>query len=163
MKAFGIDAVAVSGPKSREAYRDYRNPRKFDGLLPEAWRDGDDVIYRVPRRSAGLAHVVRRGDLAARQPVNGIDIEPVRPYVAALEDASLPLATMTWRSRHEAVISARMEKAEILSVQISYHPGWKASVGGQPRRVYGDNLGQLGCRTGVRRRMHRRTPVQWGY
>jgi hypothetical protein len=143
LKAFGIDAVAVSGPKSREAYRDYRNPRKFDGLLPEAWRDGDDVIYRVPRRSAGLAHVLRRGDLPARQPVNGIDVEPVRPYVAALEDASRPLATLTWRSRHEAVISARMEKAEILSVQIGYHPGWKASVGGQPRRVYGDNLGQL--------------------
>ena len=143
LKAFGIDAVAVSGPKSREAYRDYRNPRKFDGLLPEAWRDGDDVIYRVPRRSAGLAHVMRPGDLPARPSANGIDIEPVRPYVAALEDASLPPATLTWRSRHEAVIAAHMEKAEILSVQISYHPGWKASVSGQPRRVYGDNLGQL--------------------
>jgi hypothetical protein len=143
LRTFGIDAVAVSGPKSREAYRDYRNPRKFDGLLPEAWRDGDDVIYRVPRRSEGLAHVVRRGDLAARQPVNGIDVEPVLPYVAALEDASRPLATLTWRSRHEAVIVARLEKSEILSVQISYHPGWKASVDGRPRRVYGDNLGQL--------------------
>jgi hypothetical protein len=143
LKAFGVDAVAVSGPKSREAYRDYRNPLKFDGLLSEAWRDGDDVIYRVPRRSAGLAHVVRRGDLPARRPVNGIDVEPVRPYVSALEDASRPLATLTWRSRHEAVISARIEKAEILSVQISYHPGWKASVDGRPRRVYGDNLGQL--------------------
>jgi hypothetical protein len=143
LRAFGVDAVAVSGPKSREAYRDYRNARKFDGLLPEAWRDGDDVIYRVPRRSTGLAHVVRRGDLAARKPENGIDIEPVRPYVAALEDTSLPLATFSWRSRREAVITAPMEQAEILSVQISYHPGWKASAGGQPRRVYGDNLGQL--------------------
>ena len=143
LKAFGIDAVAVSGPHTREAYRDYRNPRKFDGLLPEAWRDGDDVIYRVPRRSGGLAHVVRRSDLPARPPVNGIDIEPVRPYVAALEDAARPLATLTWRNRHEAVISASAEKADILSVQISYHPGWKASVDGQPRRVHGDNLGQL--------------------
>jgi hypothetical protein len=143
LRAFGVDAVAVSGPHTREAYRDYRNPRKFDGLLPEAWRDGDDVIYRVPRISAGLAHVVRRGDLAARQPVNGIDVEPVQPYVAALEDAARPLATLTWRSRHEAVISARMEKADILSVQLSYHPGWQASVDGQPRRVYADNLGQL--------------------
>jgi hypothetical protein len=143
LKAFGIDAIAVSGPKSREAYRDYRNPRKFDGLLPEAWRDGDDVIYRVPRRSAGLAHVVRRGDLPARPPANGIDVDPVRPYVAALDGTLRPLVTLTWRNRHEAVLSARMEKAEILSVQISYHPGWKASVDGQPRNVYGDNLGQL--------------------
>jgi hypothetical protein len=143
LKAFGVDAVAVSGPHTREAYRDYRNPGKFDGLLPEAWRDGDDVIYRVPRKSAGLAHVIRRADLPARPPENGIDVEPVQPYVAALEDAAQPLATLTWRSRHEAVISARMEKAEILSVQISYHSGWKASVDGQPRRVYADNLAQL--------------------
>ena len=68
LKAFGVDAVAVSGPRSREFFKPFRNPRKFDGLLPELWRDGDDVIYRVPRRSTSLAHVVRPADLAPRRP-----------------------------------------------------------------------------------------------
>jgi len=36
-----------------------------------------------------------------------------------------------------------MARDQILSVQISYHPGWSATVGGQPRRVFQDNLGQL--------------------
>jgi hypothetical protein len=143
LKAFGVDAVAVSGPESREAFKPFRNPRKFDGLLPELWREGDDVVYRVPRRSPALAHVVRAGDLPPRVPESGLDMEAVRPYVAALEDPSLPVAAVTWRDRHSATITAPLQPDHILSVQLSYHHGWKASVGGEPRRVYGDNLGQL--------------------
>jgi hypothetical protein len=143
LKALGVDAVGVSGPRSREAFKPFSNPRKFEGILPELWRDGDDVIYQVPRRSPSLAHVVRLEDLPARQPENGLDLDPIRPYVRALDDPSLPLAHMTWRNQHTAVISAGLERDQILSVQINYHPGWTATVNGQPRRVFRDNLGQL--------------------
>jgi len=143
LNAFGVDAVAVSGPESRETFKPFRNPRKFDGLLPELRREGDDVVYRVPRRSTSLAHVVRAGDLPSHVPESGLDMDPVRPYVAALEDPSLPAATFTWRNRHSATITAPLQPDHILSVQISYHHGWKASVGGEPRPVYRDNLGQL--------------------
>jgi hypothetical protein len=143
LKSFGVDAVAVSGPRSREYYKPFRNPRKFDGILPELWRDGDDVIYRVPRRCSSLAHVIRAADLAPRRPEGGLDVDPLRPYVAALENPAYPVAEMRWRNNHFATISARMEKSQILSVQISFHTGWRATVGGEPRRVYGDHLGQL--------------------
>jgi hypothetical protein len=143
LKAYGVAAVAVSGPKSGEFFKPFRNPRKFDGLLAELWRDGDDVVYRLPRRSTSLAHVIRPGALPPRWPVNGIDMETVRPYVAALEDPTLPLAQMKWMNRHQAAVTARMETDQVLSVQMSYHPGWRATVGGEPRRVYGDNLGQM--------------------
>ncbi len=143
LKAFGVDAVAVSGPRSSEFYKPFRNPRKFDGLLPELWREGDDVIYALPRRSTSLAHVMRPADLAPRRPAGGLDIDPLRPYVAAMDNSAYPVAQMRWRDRHSAVISGLLERNQILSVQISYHPGWKASVGGQPRKVYGDNLGQI--------------------
>lgn len=36
-----------------------------------------------------------------------------------------------------------MAPEQILSVQISYHSGWRAFVNSQPRRLYGDNLGQI--------------------
>jgi hypothetical protein len=143
LKAFGVDAIAVSGPRSQEVYKPFRSPQKFHGILPEMVREGDDVIYSVPRRSRSLAHVVRRSDLPARQPIDGLDLAPVLPYVSALEDPSRPVAEMAWRNRHAAVISARMEKDDILSVQISYHPGWTAQVGGQPRQTSRDRLGQL--------------------
>ncbi len=143
LKSFGVDAVAVSGPRSREFYKPFHNPRKFDGLLPELWRDGDDAIYRLPRRSTSLAHVMRPSDLAPRPPGGGLDVDPLRPYVAALDNPAYPLAEMNWRNRHSAVITSRLEKDQIVSIQITYHPGWRASVGGEPRRVYGDHLGQL--------------------
>jgi hypothetical protein len=143
MRAMGVDAVTVSGPRSPTPFRDFRNPRKFEGLLPELWRDGDDVIYGVPRRSPSLAHVIRAADLPPRRPENGLDIEPVRHYVGALEDPSLPLAEMRWRSQHEAAIQAPLARGQIVSVQMSYHPGWHATVNGEARRVFGDHLGQL--------------------
>ncbi len=143
LRAFGVDAVAVSGPQGRDFYKAFRNPHKFDGILPELRRDGDDVIYRVPRRSVSLAHVVRATDLPARAPKHGLDIDPVRVYVAALENPAYPSAVLTWRGNGAAVIFADMEKDQVLSIQVSYQPGWKATVGGQPRRVSADKLGQM--------------------
>lgn len=143
LKSFGVDAVAVSGPRSHEFYKPFHNPRKFEALLPEVWRDGDDVIYGLPRRSSSLAHVIRPADLAPRRPDGGLDVDPLRPYVAALDDPAYPLAEMRWSNRHTAVITATLEKNQIISVQMTYHPGWVASVGGRLCKVYGDHLGQL--------------------
>jgi len=143
LKAVGVDAIGVSGAGSREAFKDFRNPKKFEGVLPEAWRDGADVIYLVPRRSASLAHVIRKTDLPARPIVNGLDIEPLRAYVRAMDDPSLPVAAMNWRNRHSATIRAHMEPDQVLAVQVSYHPGWTAKVNGEPRPVTPDKIGQM--------------------
>jgi len=142
LKSFGVDGVAVCGPRSHEYYKPFHNPGKFDGLLTELWRDGDDVIYGLGRRSTSLAHVIQPADLAPRPPAGGLDVDPLRPYVAAMDNPAYPLAEMTWY-RHSGIITSRLEKGQILSVQMSFHPGWRASVNGQPRRTYRDNLGQL--------------------
>jgi hypothetical protein len=143
LKAFGVAAVGVSGPRSGEIFKPFVNPKKFDGLLPEAWRDGDDVIYLIPARSSSLAHVVRPEDLPSRRPLHGADVDPLRAYVRALDDPSLPLAPMEWRNPYEAVITAAVARDQVLSVQMSYDPGWSATVQGVRRRIFGDNLGQL--------------------
>jgi hypothetical protein len=143
LKAAGVDAIGVSGAGSREAFKDFHNPKKFEGILPEVWRDGADSIYLVPRRSASLAHVIRKTDLPARRIVNGLDIEPLRAYVRAMDDPSLPAAEMNWRNRQSATIQARMAKDQILAVQVSYHPGWTARVNGDPRPVTPDKIGQI--------------------
>ncbi len=142
-KALGVDAAAVSGPGSDEYYKPFRNPSKFDGLLPVLWKDGGDVIYSVPRRSRSLAHVIGRDDLPRRTPGHGLDIEPVRSYVAALENPAYPMTAFTWRNHHSAVMEAPMDREQILSVQVSYHPGWSAVANGRPVRVFADKLGQL--------------------
>ncbi len=143
LKALGVDAVAVSAPGSREVFKPYRNPRKFEGLLPVLWRQEGDTIYSVNRRRPSLAHVIRREDLPVRVPESGLDVDAFRPYVEAIEDPARPAAEMRWRTRHSALVTAAMRAGEILSVQMSHHPGWRAEVNDVRKTVYGDHLGQL--------------------
>ncbi len=48
LTAMGVEYVAIHGPGSTEHYRDYRFPRKFDGVLEKVYSDGDNYVYRVP-------------------------------------------------------------------------------------------------------------------
>jgi hypothetical protein len=143
LKAFGNQAVTVPGPKSREFYHPIVHPRKFDGVLPVLWHDEDDTIFAVPQRSRSLAHVVPREAIATRSPMHGLDIDPVRAYVAALDDASLPLADLVWQSPSHGVIRAIMKPGQVLSVQVSYVPGWRARVQGREVPVHKDAIGLI--------------------
>ncbi len=143
LKAFGVHAVMVVGPHSRESYRPYHNPHKFEGYLKELWRDGEDVIYEVPSRSVSLAHVMERGDLPPRTPAGGLDVDALRPYTAALDNPAYPVADFRWLAPSRAVINADLKKSQVVSVQVSYHRGWHARVNGRPCGVERDRIGQL--------------------
>jgi hypothetical protein len=143
LKALGVDAVEVGGANSGEVFKPFRNPAKFAGVLPEIWRSGDDAIYAIPRLRASLAHVLRAADLPARTPIHGLDIDPLRPYVAALEDPAFPAADLHWTSRHSAQIQANLKPDQVVSVQVTYHPGWRASVNGRAAALRADALGQM--------------------
>lgn len=143
LRAYGIDAAVVSGPKTRDAYRDYHDAGKFAGVFPELRRDGDDVIYAVPRRHRSLAHVVRRGDVVKQALEYFPNVEPLKAYESSLEDPSLPEAKLVWRSPHELFVSAQFARENVLSVQLTYHRGWHASVEGQQRRMEPDALGLM--------------------
>jgi hypothetical protein len=143
LKAFGVHAIAVGGPSSGEFWRPFRHPEIYAGALEKAWSEGDDAIYWVPQRSASLAHAVSREELVREEPAGGEDGEPLRAYVAALDDPSRPVADLRWRNRHSAEITASLEPDRLLSVQIAYHPGWSAAVNGSPRRVFADGIGQI--------------------
>ena len=143
LKALGVQAVGVSGPGSTEVYKPYRDPKKFEGLLEPLWRDGGDVIYRVGKAHASLARVVPRGSLVARTPENGADVDPLRGYVAALEDPAMPEARVTWSSEHEARITGDMSGGQVISLQMAWHPGWHASSGGRAIPIERDALGLM--------------------
>ncbi|MBI1791541.1 MAG: hypothetical protein HYR60_28765 [Acidobacteria bacterium] len=143
LQAYGVHAVGVTGPDGGEAYKPFRNPKKFEGLLPALWRDGGDVIYGVPQSSDSLAHVIREEHVVSRGPKDGMDVGPIEPYVAALNDPQLPLAPLEWTSRASARVAAHLRPGDLLSVQVSYHPGWRALVDGSERRVRSDALGMM--------------------
>ncbi len=141
LRAYGARAVVVQGPETRDAYPAYRDPHKFDGILKEIWREGGDAIYEVPMRSDSLAHAIRPGDVVSRAPVNNIDLDQARAYVLALEDDSLPLVAMEWTDASGIVLDSSLEPNHLVSVQVTYRPGWRAQVDGRAIPIERDGLG----------------------
>jgi hypothetical protein len=144
LRAFGVQAIAVGGPASREVYKPFHHPEIFVNAFPEAMRDGDDAVYWVPGRSASLAHVMARENLVRDRPIHGLDTTETQIYVQSLDasDKVAP-ASFRWTSRHSAETEATLRPEQVVSVQITYHPGWRALANGESCRVFADGLGQL--------------------
>lgn len=143
LKAYGCHAVTVPGPNSREGVHPFRNPRKFEGVLPLLWHEEDDSIYGVPARSKSLAHVVPAADTVHTPPIHGLDVEEVRRFVAALDNPAFPLAEFAWLSNTRAHIATELHPGQLVAVQVTYDPGWVATANGRPAPVTRDGIGLL--------------------
>ena len=140
MKAFGTRAIYVPGAASEEFYKPFRNPAKFDGILPVLWHEGGDTIYGVPAQSESLAHVVPVGALVRTMPVNGIDLDQVKAYVNALEDTAIPNADWQWKNWHSGTLHATVQPGQAISLQVTYNPGWHAAWNGASQKIRADGL-----------------------
>jgi hypothetical protein len=143
LKAYGCHAITVPGPQSREDYRPFRNPRKFEGVLPLLWHDEDDYIYAVPQRSQSLAHVIPADSAVVRPPIHGLDVPEVARFVAAMENPALPLADFSWRSDTRARINTEAHPGQVVALQVSYDPGWVATANGRAAAVTRDGIGLI--------------------
>jgi hypothetical protein len=143
LRAYGVAALVVHGPGSQEAWKPFRDPKAYEGVLPVLWRDGDDTIYAIPRRSPSLAHVVPAGGLAEATPAGGPTRDSMLRYAGLLDDASLPEASFAWEGANRARIHARVAAGQVVSVQATWRPGWKATSAGRPLAVRADGLGLM--------------------
>jgi hypothetical protein len=146
LKAYGVGAVCVSGPKSPEYWKPFRHPAKFDGMLPVLWRTDDTTIYRIPQRTASLAHVVSESVVIRHSPRGPSDKAEIERYVAALDDPSLPPAEFAWEGRNRILIQTAAHPGQAISVQVSYHPGWHVTVGNRHPQLQKDGLGLIWLR-----------------
>jgi hypothetical protein len=140
LKAFGVGAIAISGKDSQEYWKPFAHAKKFDGMLPVLWREDDVTIYKIPQRSASLAHVVPESALVRGNPATAEEIEP---YTAALDDETLPAAESDWDGRNRMRIRTSISAGQVISIQVSHHPGWHASVNGRTAELHRDGLGLM--------------------
>jgi hypothetical protein len=143
LKAYGCHAITVPGPRSTEQFKPFRNPRKFEGVLPLLWHDEDDSIYAVPQRSTSLAHVIPADAAVMRPPIHGLDVTEVARFVAAMENPALPMADFSWQSGTRARIATEAHPGQVVALQVTYDPGWVATANGRPAAVTRDGVGLI--------------------
>ena len=143
LKAFGVAAIYVPGPKSPDRANAFARPAKFDGILPVLWRDADTTIYGTQLRSGSLAHVIPSAAQVVRRPVHGLDTGPAKAYVKALGDPSFPEPTLRWQSPGRMEIDAVTGPGQVISVQETYDRGWRATSDGKEVPLHPDALGLM--------------------
>jgi hypothetical protein len=143
LKAYGVDAIGVSGPQSSEFFHPFSNSREFEGVLPVLWREGDNAVYSLNRRPQSLAHVLGPAQIVTEPPANGLMVEGLVRYVGAIEALDAPRARFQWLDPNHALLNAQMKSGQVVSGQIGYSPGWRATVRGKPQPTSSDALGLL--------------------
>ena len=143
LKAFGVDAITVPGDATSEFYKPFVHPAGFDGLLPVLWREDGDTVYAVPRPRQSLAHVIPRAAAVTRAPIHGLDLGQLQTYVGALDDVSLPAASLEWTGPSVGKLTADVAASQVVSVQVAWDPAWHAVAAGKDVAVTRDGLGQI--------------------
>ena len=142
-KAYGVDAVIVPGRDSPEFWRPHLRGHQFDGVFPVVWEERDTRIYAVPRPARTLVHAIPRLAVVSQEPSRLSDTAQIERYLAAVESAAVPSATFAWLQDSRARIHATLGASQVLSVQVTYHPGWKATSGGRTVPISKDALGLM--------------------
>jgi hypothetical protein len=148
LKAYGVNLIGVTDAESTEAYKAFAHPLKFQGL-DLIWSEPGAYLYHLSHLT--LVQVIRAEELVRHTPANGLDVDELRTYVAALErtcDLGSSRFLDGCRMIHfenpsQGTVRVNMKPGEILTVHITYHPRWKATIGSKPLRTRSDALGQL--------------------
>lgn len=144
LKAVGAGAALVHGKNSEEIYHDYQAPEKFQGKLEAIYEDGkDNWVYRVPRKFPGLARIVKSDLVRALRPLSSrIETEGLSAYVNAVETESPRAAEWKHEGPDRMRVRARLEPGEMLLIQESHDPAWRATLdGGRQVEIRPDILG----------------------
>lgn len=140
LKAYGVQALAVPGKNSPEFWKVLGHPEIFAGC-EVLWREDDTTICRVPGAANSLGHVVAAGSLVGREPRDWRDVGEARRYAAALDGARH--ASVRWNGTDEVTLRTEVPEGSAVSIQITHHPGWRATANGREAPVERDGLGLM--------------------
>jgi len=136
--ALGAQYVVVHGPKSREYYRDFRNPERLAGM-PVAYRVEDDTIYSPGAHP--IAQLMHPIELPAADPRTNAGA--LNSYAAAITDYRRPQLAVQWNGLSALSVSGPMPADAVVALQINADAGWRATQDGHPVPLTEDRLGFL--------------------
>jgi hypothetical protein len=140
LKAYGVQAFAVPGKQSPEFWKPFNRPELFDGC-DILWQQDDTKICRVPGASSSFAHVMSRDALVKHEPRDWHDTSELRRFTAELDTAVH--GEWKWHGTDHATIRATVPAGQVVSVQVTHHPGWQATSTGKSVPLQRDGLGLM--------------------
>lgn len=144
LRAFNVSYLVVNTPSSPVAYHDFKFPERFLQIagVEEIGKVGGDIIYQVPLNQPSLAQAVKKTDFEnLTEPKNAVDVDAIGRYVNYIDGSSFKEAKFDWTGIGQAVIKADLGEKEGIAVQVTYDPGWHASVGSKKIPLKKDVLG----------------------
>lgn len=138
LRAYGVQAFAIAGKRSPEFWKPIGHPELFEGC-EVLWREEDTKICSVPGASGPIAHVLSRDALVHAEPRDWRDASGVRRFTAALDKP----AAWQWEGTDSALIRANASAGEAIHIQVTHHPGWRATQTGNSVPIHRDGLGMM--------------------
>ena len=140
LRAMAVEYIVVHGPNSEEYYRDYKNPRKFEGVLEKVWEEKDDAIYRMgPVR---YAHLVKTNEIPTITIQYGYQ-KPWYPYINAMLDPARPALNFRWENARHARIDGALPKGMHVAFAIPWDPNFHAYQNGQSVPLRANSTGLM--------------------
>lgn len=141
LNAFGATAVVVSSDESSEPYRDFADPEKFAADFPELWSNGNDTIYALPVQHDPLVRVVPREAVIDSLEDHYMSVDKIVEFMESVNNSDD--TELVWQTAEQIQVAANVPSGHVLSLAISYHPGWSAVLDGEPIAVSEDALGLI--------------------
>lgn len=139
-QSMGVDAFIVHDKTSQEIYHDWEKPHEWQGVLKPVYDDGEgNWIYEVPRRFKDRARVVDRASIEAL-PDTGAEPagDTVLAYANAVEQGPDVHPRVLRPATDRIRIRTAISPGQLLLVQETYDPAWKAFANGRPVPVKKD-------------------------
>jgi hypothetical protein len=145
LKAYGTGVMVVPGPNSKETWKGFQNPTKFEGRLPRLWKEEDVSLYATG--VATTAYAIPEDSIVRDVPKKPSDTPEIAKYVTALETKPRAAADVRWVGTNHLVVTVDAKPTEVVTIQMTHHTGWKATVDGGKRELRKDGLGLIWVRS----------------
>lgn len=134
LSALGASYVLVHTKDSSEEFMDFKNPQKFKEFQLLTHEKGD-YLYHID--DVSVARLAHQDILDVPRPQGGADMAHLSSYVSALRGG----LSLTFPKPNTIQVEAQLKKRELISLAITYDPGWKLVEGGG--KVVADSLGNM--------------------
>jgi len=134
LEALGVSYILIHTDNSKEPFRDFKHPGKFDEFASLLSKENGDLLYKLD--SSSIIRIASEDIVNAKPPKNGADLKALKIYLKNIK-RKIDFAPI---KSNVMEISVDIKKDEVLSLAVSYNSGWRMNSSGI---ITSDSLGNM--------------------